>query len=214
MKTPAKRPAVRPVSQPVVRRAGTQGTRSAPVLSAPCLAALRDVVAFTRAPSCKALPGAGKTPRAGGADVRVLFTGQNPPGALLAAQTLAKDLELDLLRIDLNAVVSPYIGETEKNLRRIFAAAERKDVILFFDEADALLGRRTGVKDSHDRYANLEVSYLLTRMEEFGGVVVLSTQRRKNLDEAFLRRFQFVVSLPPGKTARRPKPKSAGSKAA
>ena len=110
--------------------------------------------------------------------------------------------KLDLRHIDLSAVASNYIGETEKNLRQIFEAAERKDVVLFFDEADALCGRRTGVPDSHDRYANLEVGYLLARIEEFRGIVILSTNRLVKLDAAFLRRFQFVVPILPKKWSR------------
>ncbi len=103
---------------------------------------------------------------------------------------------LPLYRIDLSQVVNKYIGETEKNLRRLFDAADAADVILFFDEADALFGKRTEVKDAHDRYANLEVSYLLERMERFKGLAILATNRKKDLDEAFLRRLRFVVEFP------------------
>ena len=114
----------------------------------------------------------------------------------MAAEALADELELPLYRIDLSQVVNKYIGETEKNLRRLFDAADAADVILFFDEADALFGKRTEVKDAHDRYANLEISYLLERMERFKGLAILATNRKKDLDEAFLRRLRFVVEFP------------------
>ncbi len=109
---------------------------------------------------------------------------------------VAGELGLDLFVIDLSQVVSKYIGETEKNLRRIFDAAERGGAVLLFDEADALFGKRSEVKDSHDRYANLEVSYLLMRMEAYRGLAVLTTNQKKALDPAFLRRLRFVVDFP------------------
>lgn len=114
----------------------------------------------------------------------------------MAAEVLARDLRLSLYRIDLSAVVSKYIGETEKNLRRVFEAAEQGAAVLFFDEADALFGKRSEVKDSHDRYANIEVNYLLQRMESYRGVAVLATNMRSALDQAFLRRLRFVVTFP------------------
>jgi SpoVK/Ycf46/Vps4 family AAA+-type ATPase len=114
----------------------------------------------------------------------------------MAAEVLAQELRLDLYRIDLSAVVSKYIGETEKNLRRIFDAAETGGAILLFDEADALFGKRTEVKDSHDRHANVEVSYLLQRMEAYQGLAILTTNLKGSLDQAFLRRIRFVVSFP------------------
>jgi SpoVK/Ycf46/Vps4 family AAA+-type ATPase len=114
----------------------------------------------------------------------------------MAAEIIAADLELDLYRIDLAGVVSKYIGETEKNLRRVFDAAERSGAILFFDEADALFGTRTEVRDSHDRYANLEINYLLQRMEDYSGLAILATNRRSALDAAFLRRLRFVIDFP------------------
>ncbi|MCU1670253.1 MAG: ATPase central domain protein [Blastococcus sp.] len=125
-----------------------------------------------------------------------LFTGPSGTGKTMAAGILAGSLGLDLYRVDLAGVVSKYIGETEKALARIFAAAEATSAVLFFDEADALFGKRTEVRDAHDRYANVEVSYLLQRLEEHDGVVVLATNLRKNIDEAFLRRLQFVVEFP------------------
>jgi hypothetical protein len=125
-----------------------------------------------------------------------LFAGPPGTGKTMAAEVLAAELHLPLYRIDLSQVVNKYIGETEKNLRRLFDAADCSDVILFFDEADALFGKRTEVKDAHDRYANLEISYLLERMERFKGLAILATNRKKDLDEAFLRRLRFVVEFP------------------
>jgi MoxR-like ATPase len=128
--------------------------------------------------------------------VAALFTGPSGTGKTMAAGVLARTVGLDLYRVDLAGVVSKYIGETEQNLARVFAAAEAADVVLFFDEADALFGKRTEVRDAHDRYANVEVAYLLQRIEAHDGVVVLATNLRKNVDEAFLRRLQFVVEFP------------------
>ena len=132
-----------------------------------------------------------------------LFAGPPGTGKTMAAEVLAQELALPLYRIDLSQVVNKYIGETEKNLRRLFDAADSADVILFFDEADALFGKRTEVKDAHDRYANLEISYLLERMERFKGLAILATNRKKDLDEAFLRRLRFVLEFPlPGPAER------------
>src|SRR5687767_13197597 len=114
----------------------------------------------------------------------------------MAAEVLANELRLDLYRVDLSATVSKYIGETEKNLRRIFDAAEEGGAILLFDEADALFGKRSEVKDSHDRYANIEVGYLLQRVEAYRGLAILTTNMRSALDTAFLRRIRFVVQFP------------------
>jgi hypothetical protein len=125
-----------------------------------------------------------------------LFAGESGTGKTMAAQVLARDLGLELFRIDLATVVSKYIGETEKNLDRIFGAAEGSNAILFFDEADALFGKRSEVSDSHDRYANIEVAYLLQKMEGYSGAVILATNFRHNIDEAFLRRLDFVIDFP------------------
>jgi hypothetical protein len=125
-----------------------------------------------------------------------LFAGASGTGKTLAAEVLANALGLDLYRIDLSSVVSKYIGETEKNLRRVFDAAEDGGAVLFFDEADALFGKRSEVKDSHDRYANIEISYLLQRMEAYRGLAILATNRKGDLDPAFLRRLRFVVNFP------------------
>ena len=132
-----------------------------------------------------------------------LFAGANGTGKTLAAEVLARELGLPLYRVDLAAVVSKYIGETEKNLRRVFDAAKASDAVLFLDEADALFGKRTEVKDGHDRYANIEINYLLQRMEEYQGLVILATNMKANLDPAFLRRLRYVVEFPkPGKWPR------------
>jgi SpoVK/Ycf46/Vps4 family AAA+-type ATPase len=130
------------------------------------------------------------------AGVTALFAGPPGTGKTMAAEIIACELGLDLFKIDLSTVVSKYIGETEKNLERIFSEAERSNAILFFDEADALFGRRSEVRDSHDRYANIEISYLLQRMEGYDGVTILATNLRANLDEAFTRRLQFAVDFP------------------
>ncbi|MBD2681275.1 MULTISPECIES: ATP-binding protein [Nostoc] len=131
-----------------------------------------------------------------GLGVSALFAGSPGTGKTMAAEVIAKELRLDLYRIDLSAVVSKYIGETEKNLRRIFDAAEAGGAILLFDEADALFGKRSEVKDSHDRHANVEVSYLLQRMEAYQGLAILTTNLKNSLDQAFMRRLRFVISFP------------------
>jgi SpoVK/Ycf46/Vps4 family AAA+-type ATPase len=131
-----------------------------------------------------------------GLGISALFAGTSGTGKTMAAEVIAKELRLDLYRIDLSTVVSKYIGETEKNLRRIFDAAEEGGAILLFDEADAIFGKRSDVKDSHDRYANIEVSYLLQRMESYRGLAVLTTNLKSAIDTAFMRRIRFVVQFP------------------
>lgn len=131
-----------------------------------------------------------------GKGVTVLFAGPSGVGKTMAAEIIASELDIDLYKIDLSGVISKYIGETEKNLDRIFAAAEDANSILFFDEADALFGKRSEVKDSHDRYANIEISYLLQKMEMYDGVAILATNLRQNLDDAFLRRLAFTIHFP------------------
>jgi len=128
--------------------------------------------------------------------LKVLFAGESGTGKTMAAQVLGAELGLDLFRVDLATIVSKYIGETEKNLERIFTAAEGSNAILFFDEADALFGKRSEVSDSHDRYANIEVAYLLQRMEGYPGAVILATNFRRNIDDAFVRRLDFVIDFP------------------
>src|SRR6185436_14213494 len=125
-----------------------------------------------------------------GLGLAALFTGESGTGKTMAAEAIANEVGLDLYRIDLASVVSKYIGETEKNLRRLFDAAEASGAVLLFDEADALFGKRGEVKDGHDRYANLEVAYLLQRMESYRGLAILTTNLRSNVDRAFLRRLR------------------------
>jgi AAA+ superfamily predicted ATPase len=131
-----------------------------------------------------------------GKGLAVLFAGPSGTGKTMAAGIIAGELGLDIYKIDLSTVISKYIGETEKNLSRIFEEAETSNAILFFDEADALFGKRSEVRDSHDRYANVEVGYLLQRMEEYEGVAILATNLRKNMDDAFVRRLHFTVEFP------------------
>ncbi len=131
-----------------------------------------------------------------GLGINALFAGDSGTGKTMAAEVLANHLSLSLYRIDLSAVVSKYIGETEKNLRRLFDAAEDGSAILFFDEADALFGKRSEVKDSHDRYANIEINYLLQRMEAYRGLAILATNMKEALDRAFMRRLRFIVNFP------------------
>ena len=138
-----------------------------------------------------------------GRGITALFAGPSGTGKTMAAQVLAHSLDLQLLRVDLSGVVNKYIGETEKRLKQVFDACERSSVLLFFDEADALFGQRTQVKDAHDRFANIEIDYLLQRMEQFDGVAILATNRKGDLDKAFVRRIRFILDfLPPGPAER------------
>jgi len=139
-----------------------------------------------------------------GLGISALFAGESGTGKTMAAEVIANELRLNLYRIDLSAVVSKYIGETEKNLRRLFDAAESGGTILFFDEADSLFGKRSEVKDSHDRYANIEINYLLQRMESYRGLAILATNMKSALDTAFIRRLRFIVTfMAPGTVERR-----------
>jgi AAA+ superfamily predicted ATPase len=139
-----------------------------------------------------------------GLGINALFTGESGTGKTMAAEVVAGELELNLYRIDLSAVVSKYIGETEKNLGQLFDAAEQGGAVLLFDEADALFGKRSEVKDSHDRYANIEINYLLQRIESFAGLAILATNLKAALDTAFMRRLRFIVRFPhPGPAERR-----------
>ena len=131
-----------------------------------------------------------------GKGLHLLFSGPPGTGKTMAADVLANEFEMSLYKIDLSSVVSKYIGETEKNLSEIFHEGETSNAILFFDEADALFGKRSEVKDAHDRHANIEVGYLLQRMEEYAGIVILSTNFRRNMDDAFTRRLHFCVDFP------------------
>jgi SpoVK/Ycf46/Vps4 family AAA+-type ATPase len=131
-----------------------------------------------------------------GLGISALFAGESGTGKTMAAEVIANQLRLNLYRIDLSSVVSKYIGETEKNLRQVFDAAEDGGAILFFDEADALFGKRSEVKDSHDRYANIEINYLLQRLESYQGLAILATNMKGSLDSAFMRRLRFIVNFP------------------
>ena len=136
---------------------------------------------------------AGAVRKGGGA---ILFSGAKGTGKTMAAEVLAGQLGLELYRADLSAIVSKYVGETEKNIDGIFDAAEKSGAVLLIDEADNLFGKRSAVRNAHDRYANVEVGYLLQRIEEFSGIVILATNRRHNLDPAFLRRLRHIVDFP------------------
>ncbi len=166
------------------------------VLPAATLAQLREVAAAARH-RYLVYSGWGLGKRtAAGSGVKALFSGASGTGKTMSAGIIARELGLDLYQIDLAGVVSKYIGETEKNLDRIFRAARGSNAILFFDEADALLGKRSEVKDAHDRYANIEVAYLLQRMEEHDGIAILASNLAKNIDQAFARRMHYVVEFP------------------
>lgn len=174
------------------------------VLPAETLAALREVAAAAATREVVETRWRMASPGARGQGLAVLLAGPSGTGKTLAAEVLAGALGLDLFRIDLAGVVSKWIGETEKNLARVFDAAAAGGAVLFFDEADALFGKRSEVNDSHDRYANVEVAYLLQRMEAHRGVSILATNLRANLDPAFLRRLRFAIDLPfPDEAARR-----------
>jgi len=165
-------------------------------LPAACLAALCRFLAAVRAQSGARTQPVRNSKPARPHGVPLLFIGKNPAGALVAAHTLASELRTDLYRIDLSQVVSKYIGETERNLRRIFDATKEGSAVLLFDEADALFGKRTKVNDSHDRYAKIEINYLLERIEGFGGLAILSANNRPGVGDACARRFHFVLRLP------------------
>ena len=176
----------------VQRRAGWNDL----VLPEEPLGLLRSVAAFLRHRDLVLSEWGYERAVGGGQGLKVLFAGESGTGKTMAAGVIAGDLGLDLFRVDLATVVSKYVGETEQNLDRIFAAAEGSNAVLLFDEADALFGKRSEVKDAHDRYANIEVAYLLQRMEAYAGAVILATNLRANMDDAFLRRLDVLVELP------------------
>ena len=186
----------RPRLDDLAQRIETRAGWSELVLPAPQLALLHEMVAHVRHRAKVYETWGFSNNSARGLGLSVLFAGASGTGKTLAAEVLANELRLDLYKIDLSQVVSKYIGETEKNLRRVFDAAEEGSAILLFDEADALFGKRGEVKDSHDRYANIEVSYLLQRMETYRGLAILTTNLKESLDPAFLRRLRFVVTFP------------------
>jgi Pyruvate/2-oxoacid:ferredoxin oxidoreductase gamma subunit len=180
----------------LAQRVQTQATWEDLVLPAPQSEVLREIAIQVRH-RFTVYEEWGFASRAGrGLGITVLFAGPSGTGKTLAAEVLANWLHVDLYRIDLSQVVNKYIGETEKNLRRVFDAAEQAGACLLFDEADALFGRRSEVKDSHDRYANIEVGYLLQRMEAYRGLAILTTNTKESLDTAFQRRLRFVIDFP------------------
>ena len=131
-----------------------------------------------------------------GSGLNILFTGESGTGKTMAAQIIANELEMEIYKIDLSLLVSKYIGETEKNINRIFHEAQTSNAMIFFDEADAIFGKRTEIKDAHDRYANVEVSYLLQKLEEHDEIVILASNLKHNIDDAFIRRMHFIVEFP------------------
>jgi len=157
--------------------------------------ALRAIALSARAQAATGVSPTGIASAPAGAGVTALFVAPDSTTAMKATAALASELGRDVYRVDLGQVVSKYVGETEKRLDRVFDEAQRADAVLFFDEADALFGKRTDVKDSHDRYANLDTSYLLERLEAYQGLAVLATNRRENIDDAFTRRIRHVVSF-------------------
>jgi hypothetical protein len=189
---PSRRGALDELAQPIEPRAGWDD-----LVVPPATRRLLEEIAAHARHRCTVYDEwgfAARGPR--GLGITALFVGESGTGKTMAAEVLARDLGIDLYRIDLASVVSKYIGETEKNLRRIFEAAEASGAILLFDEADALFGKRSDVKDSHDRYANIEVSYLLQRMEAYAGLAILTTNMKAALDRAFQRRLRFIVHFP------------------
>jgi len=180
----------------LAQRVETAAGWDALVLPAPQLAVLREIAYHVRERHTVYENWGFSRSGTRGTGISAIFAGASGTGKTLAAEVLAQELRLDLYRIDLSSVVSKYIGETEKNLRRVFDVAEESGAILLFDEADALFGRRTEVKDSHDRYANIEVSYLLQRVEAYRGLAILTTNLQEAIDQAFLRRIRFIVHFP------------------
>ncbi len=186
----------RPRLADLAQRVETLATWEDLVLPEPQLETLRAIVAHVRRRALVYDGWGFARKSARGLGIGALFSGASGTGKTLAAEVLANELRLDLHRIDLALMVSKYIGETEKNLKRVFDAAEEGGAILLFDEADALFGKRSEVKDSHDRYANIEVSYLLQRVESYRGLVILTTNLQGTIDTAFLRRLRFIVQFP------------------
>jgi hypothetical protein len=192
----ASRMHARPQLDGLAQRISSQVSWGDLVLPPAQLQTLRDVVVQVRQRTRVYDEWGFAAKSARGLGISVLFSGASGTGKTLAAEVMANELRLDLYRIDLSQVVSKYIGETEKNLRRVFDAAEDGGAVLLFDEADALFGKRSEVKDSHDRYANIEISYLLQRMESYRGLAILTTNMKSALDTAFLRRIRFTVVFP------------------
>lgn len=192
----ASRAQARPALDDLAQRLAPTATWEDIVLPQTQLDVLRDIATHVRQRHKVYETWGWAAKNARGLGISALFAGASGTGKTMAAEVLANELRLDLYRIDLSSVVSKYIGETEKNLRRVFDAAEAGGAILLFDEADALFGKRSEVKDSHDRYANIEVSYLLQRMEAYRGLAILTTNLKEALDTAFLRRIRFIAHFP------------------
>lgn len=192
----ACRAQARPALDELAPRLTARATWADLVLPERQLQTLREIAAQVRTRAVVYDTWGFETRSSSGFGITALFAGESGTGKTMAAEVLANELRLDLYRIDLSQVVSKYIGETEKNLRRVFDAAESGGAILLFDEADALFGKRSEVKDSHDRYANIEVSYLLQRMEQYRGLAILTTNLKNALDPAFARRIRFVAHFP------------------
>jgi hypothetical protein len=192
----ACRAAARPRMEGLAQRIAATTSWSDLVLPEPQVRLLRDIALNVRQRHRVYEEWGFAAKGARGLGISALFAGASGTGKTMAAEVLAGELRLDLYRIDLASVVSKYIGETEKNLKRLFDAAEGSGAILLFDEADALFGKRSEVKDSHDRYANIEISYLLQRMEDYRGLAILTTNLKSALDPAFLRRLRFIVQFP------------------
>src|SRR5262249_40650109 len=186
----------RPALEGLAQRIEPAATWEQLVLPAPQLQTLRRIAIHVRRRAKVYQTWGFASQGSRGLGISALFSGPSGTGKTMAAEVLANELRLDLFRIDLSQVVSKYIGETEKNLRRVFDAADSGAAILLFDEADALFGKRSEVKDSHDRFANIEISYLLQRMEAYRGLAVLTTNLKSALDQAFLRRIRFSVEFP------------------
>jgi hypothetical protein len=180
----------------IAQRVSTRADFDALVVPAEVQAQLREICARVTTRDTVGRDWAEGSVHARTTGVTALFVGPSGTGKTLSAEALARELGLDLYRIDLAGIVSKYIGETEKNLDRVFASAENANAVLFFDEADALFGKRSEVKDAHDRYANIEIAYLLQKMEQFDGLAILATNLKQNLDEAFARRLTFTVTFP------------------
>ncbi len=192
----ASRHYARPALEDLAQRIEPSAEWARLILPEPQMATLRDISAHVRRRAIVYERWGFASRSSRGLGISALFAGPSGTGKTMAAEVLARDMRLDLYRIDLSQVVSKYIGETEKNLRRLFDAAEQGGSVLLFDEADALFGKRTEVKDSHDRFANIEVSYLLQRMEAYRGLAILTSNFKTALDPAFLRRIRFVVHFP------------------
>ena len=186
----------RPRLDDLAQRIRLRATWDQLVLPATQRAVLREVVAHVRQQATVYEAWGFRRQSSRGLGISALFAGASGTGKTMAAEVLAGELDLDLYRIDLASVISKYIGETEKNLGRVFDAAEEGGAILLFDEADALFGKRSEIRDSHDRYANVEISYLLQRMESYRGLAILTTNMRQALDQAFLRRIRFIIEFP------------------